>query len=80
MQITLHKAQSMMALFVYYLYTYCNNSPETCRKRFEGMTSLVYAPAIFGRQINDYEVVEWCKKVLNIDVSEIKIKTKIKRI
>lgn len=42
-----HVAQSMMALFVYYLYTCCNNNPETCRKRFEGMTSLVYMHRLY---------------------------------
>lgn len=75
-----HVMQVTVAIVLYAMYTFWRCGAETCRKRFEQLMSIINAPAIFGRQINDYEVVEWCKRVLNIDVSEIKIKTKIKRI
>lgn len=73
-----HVAQSMVALMAYTMYSKWRCSPATCRKRVQDMADMLSAPPILGKEIQETDYIEWCKKVLNLDVkSEIKLKVAI---
>lgn len=71
-------AQGVIALMAYLMYTKWHCGAETCRKRVGDIASMLGCPAIFGKDIHDYDYIRWCKETLNLDVkSEIKLKVKV---
>lgn len=73
-----HVAQSVLALMAYIMCSKWKCSPETCRKRVQDIADMLNAPQVFGRDINDTDYINWCKKNLNLDVEEeVKLKVKV---
>ena len=71
-------AQGVIALIAYLMYSKWHCGAETCRKRVGDIADMLRCPAIFGKDIHDYDYIRWCKGTINLDVkSEIKLKIKI---
>lgn len=71
-------AQGVIALIAYLMYSKWHCGAETCRKRVGDIADMLRCPAIFGKDIHDYDYIRWCKETINLDVkSEIKLKIKI---
>lgn len=71
-------AQGVVALMVYLMYSKWNCGAATCHKRVGDIANMLICPAIFGKDIHDYDYIRWCKETINLDVkSVIKLKIKI---
>lgn len=71
-------AQGVIALIAYLMYSKWHCGAETCRKRVGDIADMLRCPAIFGKDIHDYDYIRWCKETINLDVkSEIKLKVKV---
>lgn len=69
-------AKSIIALTMFCMHKFWRCTPKTCRKRFEDLKAILEMQEVMGKPLDDYDVIAFCKKYLDIDVDDINLKVR----